>query len=188
MMRGVLMGGRSVLLALGMGMVIGGHYQWYVRPQLEQLRALTPQVVGLRSRLADVQQTLSGFDAVSDRVVVLERRWQDMEDRLVEGGEIPAVLDRLSREAEASGWQIHGIRPLLASSAAAGRRHDAARPFTVVITGTGEEQAAAAWVRQIEHDPHTLSVSQLQLRSVAGESGRVRGRVAVTLYVAGTSS
>jgi len=188
MIRGVPRGGRSVLLALGMGMVIGGYYQWYVRPQLEQLRMLTPQVAGLRSRLADVQQMLSGFDAVSDRVALLERRWQSMDDRLVDSGGIPAVLERLSREAKASGWQIHGIRPLLASSVAAGRHHDAARPFTVVITGTGEEQAAAAWVRQIERDPHTLSVSQLQLRSVAGEPGRVRGRVAVTLYVAGTSS
>lgn len=183
MTRHVPLGGRSFGLLVGLGLGITGYYGEYVQPQVAQLRHLAPQVATLEERVVAVRETLVRFDEISQRIGRLERRWEQLTDTLVSRTEVPMLLARLSSAASSAGWRVQGVEAAALPPPVTDRREDEVHAMVVRLEGAGAAQAVATLLDRIERDQRGVYVSEWGWRAIAGEPGRVSGRMVLTVYV-----
>ncbi|ULT70338.1 type 4a pilus biogenesis protein PilO [Pseudomonas sp. BC42] len=168
---------RALTAALLLLVILAAGYGLYLSPHLRQLQQMRHEETRLKQQFASKARQVANLELYRAQLAALRSRFEQLLHQLPSDGEVPGLLEDISRLGLGSGLALEEIK----------LQPPVPRPFYVElpiqITVTGGYHDLATFVSGVAGLPRIVTLHDFQLRPLeAGDPARLRLSIGARTY------
>lgn len=161
-------------------------FEFALRPQLANINTSTSAIAQLKQDIANLKSNLAAAQAAKKKETQSVKDATQRSKKIISEGEIPALLESISSQANKNNLRVLQIRP--AKEPAKEAKVELAAPekflpWTIDLELSCDYHRLGAFINTLENDPRFMDVNELKISNESGDSLLQKATLELKTYV-----